>query len=348
MRAGKTCRSAGIVCVVDALASHDRGAVTLPLMLLHRVLTSAVAIPTLAALFYFDARFGSEAPLFVGFIVVVALAGGLEIAEMLKRLTPKLQIIDVLLGCLLLTALPLYLVSSWAKEGIRLDPGNPGGWGFLQEPSSGADAVALLANLGPLAGVFALAMALVDAVRFERGSYDPGEVVPTFAAKLLGVGYVGCGLTAASLLRFAPEAGYQLLIVLLVVVKAADIGAYTVGRLVGGWHPLKRLSPGKTLSGFAGGLVVGTLAGLATLAALGGLPGDWLTSLLPLKLLLLAAAGIVGDLLESLLKRSTGVKDSSNRIPGFGGVLDMIDSPLFAGAAWVVCLAAVQAVLSLL
>jgi phosphatidate cytidylyltransferase len=110
---------------------------------------------------------------------------------------------------------------------------------------------------------------------------------------------------------------------LLAVVWATDIGAYAIGRTIGGPRLAPRLSPRKTWSGFAGGILCASLAGIGTAAILGLSPA-------PLALLSagLAIVAQFGDLAESLAKRRFGVKDSSGLIPGHGGLLDRLDGLL--------------------
>jgi phosphatidate cytidylyltransferase len=116
---------------------------------------------------------------------------------------------------------------------------------------------------------------------------------------------------------------------LLVLVWSADVGAYFAGRRFGRRKLAPAVSPGKTWEGAFGGMLVSlALCGGALLVL--GLPAWWL----------LAVAGLVvvsifGDLFESVIKRVRGVKDSSNLLPGHGGILDRIDSllavlPVFA------------------
>lgn len=116
-------------------------------------------------------------------------------------------------------------------------------------------------------------------------------------------------------------------------VWITDIGAYFVGRGVGGPKLWPRVSPKKTWSGFIGGVAAGTLAGVAVAvvgAQLGGqLPAPlWLVALISA---LAASLGQLGDLAESALKRKCDVKDSGQLIPGHGGLMDRLD------AFWAVC-----------
>ncbi|MBB1089380.1 phosphatidate cytidylyltransferase [Lysobacter sp. SG-8] len=118
------------------------------------------------------------------------------------------------------------------------------------------------------------------------------------------------------------------------IVWAADSGAYFAGRKLGRRKLAPRISPNKTIEGLIGGLVAGVVTGVA----LGLFAG---ASVAQLPWVALAAAiavlfSVVGDLFESLLKRHAGVKDSSNLIPGHGGVLDRLDGVLAALPAFAV------------
>jgi phosphatidate cytidylyltransferase len=118
--------------------------------------------------------------------------------------------------------------------------------------------------------------------------------------------------------------GRATLLWLLAVVWATDIGAYVIGRTLGGPRLAPRWSPRKTWAGLAGGTACAALVGWATVVWLGISPA------LPL-VLLSAGLAIVeqfGDLAESLAKRRFGVKDSSGLIPGHGGLLDRLDGLL--------------------
>lgn len=127
------------------------------------------------------------------------------------------------------------------------------------------------------------------------------------------------------------ESGQWLLLLAIAVIALADIGGYIAGNLLGKHKLAPIISPGKTWEGFAGGMSFQLLliVGLMTV-----LPDVVLSSLFIL-IIPVALYSVLGDLFESMLKRHSGVKDSSQLLPGHGGVLDRIDGimaalPLFA------------------
>lgn len=180
--------------------------------------------------------------------------------------------------------------------------------------------------------IVALAAFSVEIVRYEK----PGQSLANVSLVVLSAVYVGLFgsfLLQLRLLGGGPQ-GLLALVSLIAVVKAGDIGAYTGGRLFGRHKMAPRLSPGKTLEGAASGLFSSVLAGFLVFSGLaprmmpeGPAPAAWAVVAFSL---LISLAGMAGDLAESLLKRDCGVKDSSDWMPGFGGVLDLLDSLLFA------------------
>jgi len=146
--------------------------------------------------------------------------------------------------------------------------------------------------------------------------------------------FVYLGLMFGFVIRIRTEHAVGLLVLVLATVKACDIFAYFGGKAVGRRPLVAWLSPGKTWEGLAAGLVGAGLVGgvgLWVLASRGGTPTD----LRSLSLVVGAIAGVgiglagqLGDLAVSLIKRDAGVKDAGGAVPGFGGVLDLIDSPV--------------------
>jgi phosphatidate cytidylyltransferase len=153
---------------------------------------------------------------------------------------------------------------------------------------------------------------------------------------VMGILYTGGLLSFGYALREHPyavgeRAGTALVAFPLVLTWASDIGAFFVGRAVGGPKLIPSVSPGKTISGALGGLAATVLLSwLYVRFALA--PVALLTMTIPATILfgaLISLAAQVGDLAESLLKREANVKDSSHLIPGHGGLLDRLDSLLF-------------------
>lgn len=149
-----------------------------------------------------------------------------------------------------------------------------------------------------------------------------------------GICYLG--LPGMALVWLRGDAGDSVLPVLwlLLVVWATDIAAYFVGRGVGGPKLAPSISPGKTRSGLAGGMLGAAVVGAAVAASSGG-P----VVLAAVAGAVLAAVAQAGDLFESFLKRRAGVKDSGTLIPGHGGVLDRLDGLLFAAPAYALLVA---------
>ncbi len=150
-----------------------------------------------------------------------------------------------------------------------------------------------------------------------------------------GVPYLGLGAVALVWLRQAPASGGANVIVLILVVWASDIGAYMAGRAIGGPRLAPSISPGKTWSGAAGGLLAAAAVGLAAAAVLGEETAVWrMMAFRPAAFaLLIGVFSQAGDLFESQLKRHFGVKDSGRMIPGHGGLLDRLDAMLTAAPA---------------
>jgi phosphatidate cytidylyltransferase len=142
-----------------------------------------------------------------------------------------------------------------------------------------------------------------------------------------GVVYIPLALALLMLIRVGDQ-GTQWIFLLLCVIFAGDTGAYYVGKNYGRRKLCPSVSPGKTVEGALGGIaaniVVGSLAKLILLPSLG-----WTMSLM--FFVSAGVAGQAGDLFESVLKRSAGIKDSSNILPGHGGILDRIDALIMAG-----------------
>jgi phosphatidate cytidylyltransferase len=133
--------------------------------------------------------------------------------------------------------------------------------------------------------------------------------------------------------RFTPAAGGLLLLLPVFVTWASDIGAYAVGRLMGKHKLIPSVSPGKTIEGSIGGLIASMLVAFVWVQYVLRPSSHLSFKYPPIGIVIfgaiLSVAAQIGDLAESLLKREAGVKDSSNLIPGHGGILDRFDSLFF-------------------
>ena len=116
---------------------------------------------------------------------------------------------------------------------------------------------------------------------------------------------------------------------LIAVTKFSDMGAYLLGSAIGRHQMIPHISPQKTWEGFFGALVLSLCASLALYKLMPGHLSALNWTHATILGLLLGFAAVVGDLAESIVKRSTGVKDSGNLLPGIGGALDLVDSLLF-------------------
>lgn len=177
-------------------------------------------------------------------------------------------------------------------------------------------------------------LATVIAALFVRAPSE--RPLGSAAITLFGVAYTAGLLSFAYALRtfdyvIGQAAGTVVVVFPLLITWGTDIGAFFVGRLVGGPKLMPSISPGKTVSGAIGGACVAVL--VAWLYHRHALVPIAQLALTPWALvgvaLALSAVGQLGDLVESQLKREGHVKDSSQLIPGHGGVLDRLDSLLF-------------------
>jgi phosphatidate cytidylyltransferase len=196
----------------------------------------------------------------------------------------------------------------------------------------------------PFAILFALVPVITAIVAFRRR--DPREGLGTWIATTFGVLYVAMLAYVPGILVLAPpvpagaplatlfDAGRLWLLLLVGVVWTYDTAAFLVGRTFGRGRFMAHISPSKTWSGVGGGLVAAGIAG----AWLGSGLGYPATQGMLLGLLI-AVVAQAGDLAESMLKRAAGAKDSGSILPGHGGVLDRVDSFLFAAPVVYVLLA---------
>ena len=198
-----------------------------------------------------------------------------------------------------------------------------------------------------------LTVTLLVVMILQLGRREIAESLASISGTFFGIFYVGWLLSHAVVLRefhdvittrygpegaarlgVMPDTGAYLLVFTLGVVVLCDAGAYFAGHAWGRTKLAPRISPGKSVEGAVGGVVAGTVGGLV----LKGLFDLWWPELSAcmswlsagIFAFLLSPVAILGDLVESLLKRDAQVKDAGTVLPGMGGLLDRIDSPLLA------------------
>ncbi|MDB5387960.1 MAG: phosphatidate cytidylyltransferase [Planctomycetaceae bacterium] len=191
------------------------------------------------------------------------------------------------------------------------------------------------AALGPCMLAFALVFLVLlwsQAVRFRR----PGNSMESLGGEIFIVSYVGILLSMTVQLRWVAGSHIGLVALgsLVVTAKCGDIGAYFLGKFFGRRKLIERLSPGKTWMGACGAVVGAVLGALLWFGAIAPLIHSAAKSANLVWAAVFGIAigivGLLGDLCESLIKRDTGKKDSAALLPEFGGVLDLIDSVIYA------------------
>jgi phosphatidate cytidylyltransferase len=267
------------------------------------------------------------------------------VSELTKRILTALVAAPLALVMLYLGGLPLaaflaLVAAGCAWEFYRiaaaggLEPLDPLGIPF----AGGVPLLVYAATVGlyrPTLALPAVALLVIlAAVIWARGTTR--HPLGAASATVMGVLYTGGLLSFGYALREYPyavgdRAGAALVALPLLLTWASDIGAFFVGRAVGGRKLIPSVSPAKTVSGALGGLAATVLvAWLYVRHALA--PVASLTMTLPATIvfgLLISIAAQLGDLTESLFKREAKVKDSSRLLPGHGGLLDRLDSLLF-------------------
>ena len=249
-----------------------------------------------------------------GIIMLLNVAGLLEFYGMVNANgLPRFKWLGLAGGVTLVGTLFVYL-SGLAKQ-------------QLGEPTTGGAAELEL-------GIFAV---LLLALLGRRVFTHPAA--PSFSMvghTMLGVLYVSWLLGfMLKIYFFAKQAGagfdpgYCLLFFIL-TTKCSDIGAYSLGSLIGRHKMIPSVSPAKTWEGFVGAILLSTAAAMVMAhywgaARLGGMTLGHAAALGPV----LAVGAVIGDLVESVFKRDSGVKDSGSFFPGIGGILDLLDSLLF-------------------
>jgi len=270
-------------------------------MLRTRLIVGAILIALTAGMLAFDQRFAPYYPFLFAVVAVLGLLGGAELVFLLPE-TRQPRLLMALIG------IAAVLLGNWAN--------------LLFGP--------LVAG-GLLGALFAFTATILATFLLEMATFEgPGHSVERISLTVWVVAYIGILPSFLVNLQLGRTDGLGpvSLALAIFVPKGCDIGAYFTGRLFGRHHMTRVLSPNKTWEGAVGGLLTAVLVafGLDRLGPVipGGAAGTILFGLT------VGLAGMFGDLAESLIKRDCKRKDASHIVPGFGGVLDVVDAIVFA------------------
>jgi phosphatidate cytidylyltransferase len=265
----------------------------------------AILILLGVAMLVFDQRFEPLYPFLLLLMLVLCVAGCIEFLHLLPlERRPSTWLCCAAVAGIVLANWPAHLWAASLGDSFN-DP-----WRWI----AAVLAVTLLASL------------LIAMAQYQERD-ESGHFVNQIGLTLLIVMYLGFLPCFLAQLRWMPG-GLGAVALTIFVPKCCDSGAYFTGRLLGRHKMTPLLSPKKTWEGFAGGIASAMFGAWAIHRAA---PSPHLGDLGALGFgLTVGIAGVLGDLAESLIKRDTRRKDASQVMPGFGGVLDVIDSIIFA------------------
>jgi phosphatidate cytidylyltransferase len=260
--------------------------------MLYRRFLVTIGLLTLSLLAVFS-------PPFVGAWVVVLITG-ISLSEFYDLVEKKRIIIPRKFGLALGCVIPFSVyISSAFQSTLRFHPAN---WEM----------------------VFTILICfIIFVVRFTRK--DTSQAITVLSTTVFGMLYISWPLSFLTKLIYLPD-GRWLLLYLLLVTKCGDIGAYLIGTKFGRHTLIKRISPHKSKEGTIGGLVFSMITSFLAGSSWLGVK-FWPSLILGF---ILGGLAQLGDLCESLLKRDCQVKDSGKVFPGLGGMLDLVDSIIFA------------------
>nr|WP_246112503.1 phosphatidate cytidylyltransferase [Allorhodopirellula solitaria] len=308
-------------------------------------------IGIIAALLYVDARFsvaGAAGLYLLPLLLFFALGTAWDMCGLLLRAGFPMHRGVTLLGTAIISAAPAVVLiwntlSAAMPETVSPYP---------------ADCPIGLMGWTTVAGVFATMLFFFDEIKDYSIASDPAGVLRRLTGSLFIAAYVGLPMSLLLALRTLGDSGppdsaaasslhnwgLAALLTMIATTKCTDAGAYFTGKAIGRHKLIPRLSPGKTIEGAVGGLIMATVVAAACLAFL--FPAICSVDVPPLSFALLLGpllgiSGMVGDLAQSLVKRACGAKDSGHLLPGMGGVWDVTDSLIFASLPGFLCFAAV-------
>lgn len=282
-------------------------------MLIHRIITALLLAPAaIAAIFYLPLAY------FSGAILAVLAIGAWEWGPLMGFSSKRRRIAFVVTNVVLMLGLWYYLPLEqlWLnKSELNTSSINilwlSVAWWLLS---------AFLTLLYPRCSKF------WSSHRSVRGLFGWLTIVPTWLAFVI---------LRSHEYQVDPYDGAQLIMFLFLMVWSADVGAYFVGKSIGKHKLMPNVSPGKTIEGFIGGVVVACF-----MIAIAGYIIGWNTTQFITVLavtVLITTISVLGDLNESMFKRQAGVKDSGSILPGHGGILDRIDSLTATAPIYALC-----------
>lgn len=241
-------------------------------------------------------------------IVAIAIPAQIELRNLVKNTGAHIFLPLTIIASILLAA-GKYIAQAFDA------------WAY---PNTGFYVPMSLFEMQAAAMVVILAISLLLIFFFQAKKFATNSVIANFGANIFAILYLG--FFASFVLSIRIDFGVWALIMYIFTIKFADIGAFTLGSLIGKHKFSPKISPGKTWEGMAGAVIFSTVissffahfVGIMTItqAIIFGV--------------MFAFLGQFGDLTESMLKRDAHQKDSSSTVPGFGGILDIIDSLLIA------------------
>ena len=309
-------------------------------MLRWRLSLGALVIVALAGLIWLDKLSRWPGVWLLPVAMLLALAATGELLAMLRESRMRPQALLVCAGNLLV------MLAAWLPLATGLAAAQRS---QLPRPPEYLQPVALAWPMLAMAAAMS-ALWLAEMLRYRA----PGETTGNLAGGMLALAYIG--IPFGLLIQLRMLWGLGALVAVVAVVKMGDTGAYAFGHLIGRHKLVPLISPNKTVEGLIGHMLAAIVTSwlvfkhlvpllpaegemfaasdcsAALAASSAALAAGWRAVLFGL---IVGTAGLVGDLAESLLKRDCRRKDSSRWLPGFGGVLDMVDSLLLAApVAW--------------
>ncbi len=168
------------------------------------------------------------------------------------------------------------------------------------------------------------AAALLALLLYQYANHGTSGVMANCGANYFSIAYLG--ILSSFCVTIRVEFGLWHLLMFVFVIKSSDIGAYAIGTMFGKHKFSPRISPGKSWEGMGGAVAAASAVAIGFALSCGIMSWWWAVIFGPC----FAFIGQMGDLVESMMKRDAEQKDSGRKVPGFGGVLDIIDSPLVA------------------